>query len=168
MLVHLANVAAVHGAGRDDFGRVGEEVPELRLDAGDLAGAARRAGASEYRAAIGDDRRVLDGGSLGVARVRFQTADLQTAHLERLAVAGVLLERQPQVRRPLIGGGDALREVGARRTHDGAGEGSCHHAAWLRPPFLAIWSCAWAFSSNPAGASSASGTAAHTPTLTLT
>src|SRR6202050_2052367 len=168
MLVRLANVAAGQCAGRGDVGQIGEEAPQRGADAGDLAGAARRAGAGEYRAALGDDRRVLDEGSIGVARVRLQTGDLQTTQLERLAIAGVLLERQPQVRRPLIGGGDALREVGARRTHDGAAEGACHHAAWLRPPFLAIWSCAWAFSSNPAGASSASGTAAHTPTLTLT
>jgi len=84
----------------------------------DLARAAGRSGASQDRAALGEDGGVLDERGVRVTGVLLEARQDQAAALERLAVGGVLAQGARAIGRPQVRGGEPVREMGARRTND--------------------------------------------------
>ena len=119
MAVRFANVARVDGAGGQDSGNLREKTLERRLDDLDFAASLGRAWAHDDRAALGEERRVLDKAAIGMARVDRQHREREAAGGERLAVALVLLERDFRVRRAFAGLGEPGRKVVAGESQKG-------------------------------------------------
>ena len=125
----FTDIAAVHGAGSGDLGRLGKPLAERGSDRRHLSRAARGAGAGEDRTPRGDDRGILDEGGVGKVRLWAEPDDGESQAFERPAIGLVLLECEPQVRWTQVGRGDPRGEGVGGCTDEGMRES--HH--WLVP-----------------------------------
>ena len=105
-----------------DACEVGEVCAKRRGDRRHFALALRRTGNRQDRAVRHDDRRVLDEGAVGVRGIGRQHRDVEAAVAQRVAVGGVLREREVDVGAAEVDAGQAVGEAGTGQAGDRAGE----------------------------------------------
>ncbi len=90
MLIDLADIAAIEGAGHDNAFQIRPEAREYVGNQRCLARARGRPGAARHRDPLSHHCRVLDKGPVRMALIGRQHRELQPAIAQRLAVGRVL------------------------------------------------------------------------------